>query len=68
MPQGLPPPPFPPGVTPILPPGVFVPDFSKTENDFFAAWNQFAKQVGPIASRRMNRATFYRARLKQVVS
>ena len=42
--------------------------FNKQENDLFAAWNELAKQLGPVASRRMNRATFYRARLKKAVA
>jgi hypothetical protein len=65
---GLPPPAFPPGVTPILPPGVFDTDVRKPENDLFLAWHELGKQLGPVALRRMKRATYYRALLKKAVA
>lgn len=43
-------------------------DFRRTENDLFAAWNELSKQLGPVASRRLNRAAFYRARFKKAVA
>lgn len=68
MSQGLPPPTLPPGVEITWPPGIRTPDITKKENDLSDAWHELQKQAGPVARRRLNRATFYRARLKKAVA
>lgn len=66
--SSLPPPPLPPGVSVTWPPGIAPPDFRVKQNDLSDAWHELQKQAGPVARRRLNRATFYRARLKRIVA
>lgn len=68
MANTLPPLPDPAGIGVNIPLDLATPPITKAENDLYAAWHTFAKQIGPVAHRRLKRATFYRAQLKKIVS
>lgn len=64
---GLPPLPDPAGIGVNIPLKLMTPQVTKAENDMTKAWHELQRQMGPVTRARMLRATFYRARLKQVV-